>query len=107
VLQPFVRDDNLVMALQLALDPACLPVPEHHVSFAISATYPFPIWGEAYLTGVSRDGVARKPLLAILSEVVRVIKQNLIVQRLRSKDFFCRLGLASGVCEQEHGALFG
>lgn len=55
VLQPFVCNDDLIVALQLALDAARLPVPEHHVPLGVTAAYPFPIWRKSDLTRITRN----------------------------------------------------
>lgn len=40
VLEPFVCNNNLRMALEPRLDPACLPIPEHHVAVTIARREP-------------------------------------------------------------------
>ena len=63
-----------------ATDLARFPIPEHNVSFAISAANPFSIRREADLTGVPGNGVTSESLLSVLSKIIRAVNQNLVVQ---------------------------
>jgi hypothetical protein len=78
--QPFMGNNDLGMTPQPALDTSIFPVPEYDVTLSISRTDPSPIWREAYLTSISCDAVAGKTLFAILSEIIRRINENLIVE---------------------------
>jgi hypothetical protein len=55
MLQPFVCNDDLIVALQLALDAARFPIPEHHVTLGVTTAYPFPIWRKSDLTRITRN----------------------------------------------------
>jgi hypothetical protein len=90
MLQPFMCNDDFIVALQLALDTTRFPIPEHHVPFGVTAAYPFSIWRKSDLTRITRNGMPSEALLAVLSEVVCVVEQDLIIQRLRSEDLFYR-----------------
>jgi hypothetical protein len=83
-----MSNNYLRMTTQPALDMAIFPVPEYDVAFSISRTDPSPIRREADLTSISRDTVSGKALFAILSEVIRRINEDLIIERLCSKPFF-------------------
>lgn len=80
MLQPLMGNNDLVVRLQLALNPTCLPIPEHYVPFRIAAAYPLPIRREADLTRISCYGVARKSLLTVLAEGVGVVEENLVIE---------------------------
>jgi hypothetical protein len=79
MLQPFMCNDDLIVALQLALDATRLPIPEHHVPLGVTAAYPFPIWRKSDLTGISGNGMPCEAFLAVLSEVICVVEQDLII----------------------------
>jgi hypothetical protein len=53
MLQPFVRNDDLIVAFQLALDAARFPIPKYHVTLGVTAAYPFPIWRKSDLTRIT------------------------------------------------------
>ena len=75
-----MRDDHLRMRAEARLDSARLPLPEDDVPFAVAAADPLAIWGEPDLTGVSGDGVTSETLVPRLTEVVRTIYENLVIQ---------------------------
>jgi len=75
-----MRYHDLGMCLEPRLYSPSLPLPEDHVPFSITATDPFPIWREADLAGVPCDGVAGKPLIPRLTEIVRAVDEDLVVQ---------------------------
>lgn len=85
-----MRYDYLRVSLQPGLDAAGLPLPEDDVPLAIAAADPLAVGREAYLAGVARDGVPGETLVSRLSEVVRAVHQNLVVQRLRGKVLLCQ-----------------
>lgn len=80
--QPLVCDDNLGVGAEPGLYTTCLPLPEYNVALAVSAAYPLAIGREPNLASVSGDGVSSKSLVSRLTEVVRAVNQDLIVERL-------------------------
>ena len=79
--------DHLRVGPQARLDTSRLPLPEHHVAFAISAADPLPVRREADLTRIARNGVPGEALVAGLTEVIGTIYQDLVIQTLRSEVF--------------------
>jgi hypothetical protein len=68
------------MGLQTRLDATSLPIPEDNIAFTISTADPLSIGGKSNLTCITSDGVSSEPLFAILSEIIRAVNQDLIVQ---------------------------
>ena len=87
-----MRDDDLGVCAQARLDPACLPLPKHHVALAVAAADPLAVGREADLAGVPGDGVAREPLVPRLAEVVGAVHQDLVVEALRGEVLLCAGG---------------
>ena len=83
-----MSNDDLLVSRQTTLYPACLPIPEHDVTGAISAANPFPVRREANLTGVTGDRMPREALLPVLTEVVGAVDEDLVIERLRGKISF-------------------
>jgi len=71
---------DLRMRLESRLYSPGLPLPENHVAFPVTAANPFPIWRKADLTGVPGDGMASEPLIPCLTEIVRTVDEDLVVQ---------------------------
>jgi hypothetical protein len=83
-------DDDLFVRVQSFQDLSSLPVPEYHVTLSISARNEPSIWRETDRTGVTCDSMTCKSLLPVLLETVGRVDQNLIVERLSGKPFFCK-----------------
>lgn len=83
--KPFVSNDDFRVSLQPGLDSPCLPVPENDISFSVSATNPFSIWGESHLTRVSGYRMTGKSFLTILAKVVGAVDKDLVIERLCRK----------------------
>lgn len=84
-----MSNHHLRVRLEPRLYPSSLPLPENHVALPVTATNPLPVRREADLTGVPGDGVASEPLVPSLTEIVRAVDEDLVVQRLGSKVFLC------------------
>lgn len=82
-----MRYHHFRMTFQARFNLSCPPIPENNVPIAIAAAYPFPIRRETHLTSISSNGVARKAFLAILSEIVCAVDEDLVVQRLSGEVF--------------------
>ena len=95
--QPLVCNDDLVVRLQPVLDASRLPVPEDDPAAGVTTRYPPPIRREPNLRGVACNAMPCKPLLAVLAEVVGVVDENLVVERLRCEILFCRQESESGL----------
>lgn len=63
--QPRVRDNDLVVRLEPADDPARLPVPKDHVALPVTRGEKAAVGRKLGLAGVSGDRVARESLLAL------------------------------------------
>ena len=85
-----MSNDHLRMTPQPRLDPPRLPIPAHDVALAVPAADPFTIRRKPDLARVARNGVAREPLLAVLPEVVCVVDEDLVVERLSGEVFLWR-----------------
>lgn len=85
--QPLMCDDDLLMSFQSRFYPACLPVPEDQVARAVTTTDPLSVGRESDLTCVSRNSMSCKTLLTVLSEVIRAIDEDLVVERLGGEVF--------------------
>ena len=70
---------DLRMCLESRLYSPSLPLPEDHIALPVTAADPLPVWGEADLACVPGDGVASKPLVPCLTEVVCTVDQDLVV----------------------------
>ena len=57
-----------------------LPLPENHVALPVAATNPLTVRRETDLAGVPGDRVAGEPLIPGLTEVVRAVDKDLVVQ---------------------------
>jgi hypothetical protein len=68
------------MCLEPRLYSPSLPLPENHVALPVTATNPLPVWRKADLAGVPGDGVASEPLIPRLTEIVRAVDKDLVVQ---------------------------
>ena len=77
------------MCLEPRLYSPSLPLPENHVALPVTTTDPLPVWRKADLACVSGDGVASKPLISRLTEIVRAVDKDLVVERLSGKVFLC------------------
>jgi len=82
-----MRNYDLRMCLESRLYSARFPLPENHVTLSIAAANPFPIWRKSDLTRISGDGVPGEPLVPRLTEIVRTVDEDLIIQGLGSKIF--------------------
>jgi hypothetical protein len=76
------------MSLQSRFDSSRLPIPEYNVACSVATAYPLAVGGKPDLTSIACYRMARKPLFAILPEVVCAVNQNLIIKRLGGKVFF-------------------
>jgi hypothetical protein len=86
--QPLVRNNDLAMAPQSALDPPALPIPKYHVPFSVSGRHPPSIGREPDLAGVPGCGVSGEALFAVLTEVVGGVDEDLVVEGLGGEPFF-------------------
>lgn len=84
-----MRNNHLRVGFQARLNVARFPVPKDHISRTVSATDPFTIRRKPDLTGISSHLVISEAFLAVLSEVVGTVYQDLIVHRLSRKVFIC------------------
>jgi len=75
-----MRNHYLRMRLEPRLYSPSLPLPENHVALPVTAANPFPVWREANLAGVPGDGMASEPLVPCLTEIVRTVDKDLVVQ---------------------------
>lgn len=82
-----MRNYDLRMCLEPRLYSPRFPFPENNVTLSIAAANPFPVWRESDLTRVSRDGVPGEPLVPRLTEIVRAVDEDLIIQGLGGKVF--------------------
>ena len=71
---------DLRMCLEPRLYSPSLPLPEDHVTLPVTAADPLSVWREADLASVPSDGVAGEPLIPGLTEIVRTVDENLVVQ---------------------------
>jgi hypothetical protein len=83
-----VRNDYFIVCFQTRLYPASLPVPEYDVPSAVAATDPFSIRRKPDLASITGNRMPCKCLFPILSEIVRTVYQNLVVERLGGEVFF-------------------
>ena len=88
--EPLVCNDDLLVTWQTGLYPSRLPIPEYHISRAITTAYPLPVRRKADLASIAGDGVPCESLLSVLSEVVCAVDEDLVVERLRSEISFWR-----------------
>jgi hypothetical protein len=105
-----MSDHNFGVSLQPRLDSSSLPIPEHNVSFAISTAYPFTVRRKSNLARVTSDRVSSESLLAVLTEIVRTVDQNLIVKRLSGEIFFYKssqISTRTRMRKREYDALDG
>lgn len=79
---------NLLVRMQPFQNLAALPVPKDKVTLSVTRRNESSIWGKPDRTGVSGNSMTGEPFLAVLSEVVCRIDEDLIVERLSSKPFF-------------------
>jgi len=91
-----MRDHHLRMCLESRLYSPRLPLPENYVPFPVTAADPLPVRREADLASVPGDGVASEPLVPCLTEVVRAVDQDLVIQGLCRKVFLARMNGHSG-----------
>ena len=75
-----MSDHDLRMRLEPRLYSPSLPLPENHVTLPVATTDPLPVRRKADLTGVPGDGVAGKPLISRLPEIVCTVDEDLVVQ---------------------------
>lgn len=80
--QPLMRDNHLLMCPNAFEQPSTLPIPKHQISISISGRDEFPIGTEVHLTRVSCHAVTFEYLFAVLTERVRGVDDDLVVERL-------------------------
>lgn len=78
--QPFVCDNDFGMSFESRLDSTSLPVPVNYISFTITTAYPFTVRGKSDLACVSSDRMTSKSFLAVLTEVIGTVYENLIIK---------------------------
>lgn len=83
-----MRDDYFRMRLQPRLNPPALPVPEYDVAFPIATADPLAIRRKPDLAGITGNGMSSKPFLPVLTEVIRAVDEDLIIERLGGEVFF-------------------
>ena len=105
--EPLVRDDDLRMCPDPAFNPAGFPVPEYNVARPVAAADPLAVGRESHLACISRNRMPREALLAVLPEVVCRVDQDLVVQRLRGKVFFCAKKVGEECGNKRGGVLEG
>jgi hypothetical protein len=86
--QPYMVDDDLLVGMEPFQDLASLPVPEDHVSLAVTTGHKASIWRESDGARITGNSMTSEALLSILSESVGRIDEDLVVERLRRKPFF-------------------
>lgn len=90
-----MRDHDLRVCLQARLDAARLPIPKHDIAIAVPTADPLAVRREADLARITHHTVPREAFLAVLSEVVCAVDEDLVVERLRGEVFFyAAIGLA-------------
>lgn len=85
-----MRNHDLRMRLHPRLYSPRLPLPKDHVTLSVPAANPFPVWRESDLARVPGDRMPSKPLVPRLTEIVRAVDQDLVIQRLSRKVFLCQ-----------------
>jgi hypothetical protein len=84
-----MRNHDLRMRLHPRLYSPGLPLPEDHVTLSVPAANPFPVWREPDLARVPRDRVPSESLVPCLTEIVRAVDKDLVIQRLSRQVFLC------------------